>query len=66
MCIIFKFLSYFLYILFSVVVLMFVSTEGVTIGAHRLFAHKTFKASPVLKAILIFAQTMAGQVTCNL
>ncbi|XP_045767207.1 acyl-CoA Delta-9 desaturase-like isoform X1 [Maniola jurtina] len=43
------------------VLLLFISTEGVTIGAHRLVAHKTFKASPLLKVILLFGQTMAGQ-----
>ncbi|XP_064072606.1 acyl-CoA Delta-9 desaturase-like [Vanessa tameamea] len=42
-------------------ILMFISTEGVTIGAHRLFAHKSFKATPLLKAILLIFQTMAGQ-----
>ncbi|XP_047532043.1 acyl-CoA Delta-9 desaturase-like [Vanessa atalanta] len=42
-------------------ILMFTSTEGVTIGAHRLFAHKSFKATPLLKAILLIFQTMAGQ-----
>ncbi|XP_013193953.1 acyl-CoA Delta-9 desaturase-like [Amyelois transitella] len=36
-------------------------TEGVTIGAHRLFTHKSFKAKPILRAILIFGQTVAGQ-----
>ncbi|XP_045767209.1 acyl-CoA Delta-9 desaturase-like isoform X2 [Maniola jurtina] len=39
----------------------FYAQEGVTIGAHRLVAHKTFKASPLLKVILLFGQTMAGQ-----
>ncbi|KOB70664.1 Acyl-CoA delta-14 desaturase, partial [Operophtera brumata] len=36
-------------------------SEGVTIGAHRLFTHKSFKATPLLKGILIALQTGAGQ-----
>ncbi|XP_072949818.1 acyl-CoA Delta-9 desaturase-like [Epargyreus clarus] len=43
------------------IVLLFTSSEGVTIGAHRLFAHRSFKATPLLKAILIVFQTLAGQ-----
>ncbi|GBP15048.1 Acyl-CoA desaturase 3 [Eumeta japonica] len=37
------------------------ASEGVTIGAHRLYSHKAFKARPLLRAVLIFLQTMAGQ-----
>ncbi|KAL0831993.1 hypothetical protein ABMA28_001493 [Loxostege sticticalis] len=40
---------------------MYIAAEGVTIGAHRLYTHKTFKASPLLRAVLIIMQTMAGQ-----
>ncbi|XP_013193917.2 (11Z)-hexadec-11-enoyl-CoA conjugase-like [Amyelois transitella] len=36
-------------------------SEGVTIGAHRLFSHKSFKAKPILKGCLILMQTIAGQ-----
>ncbi|XP_063388979.1 acyl-CoA Delta-9 desaturase-like isoform X1 [Cydia fagiglandana] len=39
----------------------YISTEGVTIGAHRLYTHKSFKATPFLRAMLILAQTTAGQ-----
>ncbi|XP_013193916.1 acyl-CoA Delta-9 desaturase-like [Amyelois transitella] len=36
-------------------------SEGVTIGAHRLFTHKSFKAKPILRFCLILMQTVAGQ-----
>lgn len=36
---------------------------GVTMGAHRLFSHKTFKAKPMLRLALVLLQTMAGQVS---
>ncbi|KAI5631258.1 fatty acid desaturase domain-containing protein [Phthorimaea operculella] len=39
----------------------YVSTEGVTIGAHRFYTHKSFKAVPFLRAALILMQTIAGQ-----
>ncbi|XP_019872948.2 acyl-CoA Delta-9 desaturase [Aethina tumida] len=41
--------------------LVAVSGEGVTIGAHRLYSHKAFKATRLLKFILIIAQTIAGE-----
>ncbi|XP_013139663.1 PREDICTED: acyl-CoA desaturase-like [Papilio polytes] len=41
--------------------LAFVTTEGITIGAHRLYAHKSFSATPLLRAILLALQTSAGQ-----
>ncbi|CRL07879.1 CLUMA_CG020908, isoform A [Clunio marinus] len=34
---------------------------GTTVGSHRLFTHRTFKANQKLKALMIFLQTMAGQ-----
>ncbi|XP_053605580.1 acyl-CoA Delta-9 desaturase-like [Plodia interpunctella] len=39
----------------------YIGVEGVTIGAHRLFTHKSFKATPFLKATLILMQTISGQ-----
>lgn len=36
---------------------------GVTMGAHRLYSHKTFKAKPALRLALVLLQTMAGQVS---
>lgn len=36
---------------------------GVTMGAHRLFSHKAFKAKPGLRLALVLLQTMAGQVS---
>ncbi|XP_013193918.1 acyl-CoA Delta-9 desaturase-like [Amyelois transitella] len=39
----------------------YIGVEGVTIGAHRLFTHKSFKATPFLRACLILMQTIAGQ-----
>lgn len=40
----------------------FTAGEGVTIGAHRLYSHKTFKAHYIVRLALIILQTMAGQV----
>lgn len=34
---------------------------GVTAGAHRLWAHKTYQASSMLRLILMICQTLAGQ-----
>lgn len=44
------------------VILAFIGIIGVTCGAHRLFAHKTYEANTLLKLILMLCQTMAGQV----
>ncbi|XP_059061767.1 acyl-CoA Delta-9 desaturase-like [Achroia grisella] len=44
-----------------VIFLLFVSTEGVTIGAHRFYTHKSFKGTAPLRAMLILMQTVAGQ-----
>lgn len=38
-----------------------ISGEGVTLGAHRLYSHKAFKATKFTKAILLILQTIAGQ-----
>lgn len=38
------------------------SSEGITIGAHRFYTHKSFKATPALRAVFLLFQTMAGQV----
>lgn len=40
----------------------FVSGEGITVGAHRLYSHKTFKAKFITRLILMILQTVAGQV----
>ena len=34
---------------------------GTTVGAHRLFTHRTFKANKILKMLMVVLQTMAGQ-----
>lgn len=36
---------------------------GVTCGAHRLWAHQTYKANAFLRVFLMLCQTMAGQVS---
>ncbi|XP_061766012.1 stearoyl-CoA desaturase b [Nerophis ophidion] len=38
-----------------------ISALGITAGAHRLWSHKTYKASPALKAFLVLANSMAFQ-----
>lgn len=42
--------------------LAFISGEGVTVGAHRLYSHKAFKAKYITRLVLVILQTMAGQV----
>ncbi|KAI5642889.1 fatty acid desaturase domain-containing protein [Phthorimaea operculella] len=39
----------------------YLCTGGVIIGAHRYFTHKSFKATPLLRAILLLSHTIAGQ-----
>ncbi|XP_071439707.1 acyl-CoA Delta-9 desaturase-like [Hetaerina americana] len=41
--------------------LLFASAQGMLIGAHRLYAHKSFKASIQLRLILVILHTVAGQ-----
>ena len=41
----------------------FLAGSGITIGYHRLFAHKTFKTKPVLEWILMLCGSMALQNT---
>lgn len=43
--------------------LSFIGIIGVTCGAHRLFAHRTYEANTFLKLFLVLCQTMAGQVS---
>lgn len=37
------------------------SGMGTTVGAHRLFTHRTFKANQKMKILMLILQTMAGQ-----
>lgn len=37
------------------------SGEGITMGAHRCYSHRTFKPTLALRILLIILQTMAGQ-----
>ncbi|GJQ69109.1 hypothetical protein Trydic_g6273 [Trypoxylus dichotomus] len=46
---------------FWMLVLVLASGEGVTIGAHRMYAHKAFKARFILRLGLVLLQTVAGQ-----
>lgn len=36
--------------------------QGVTMGAHRMWSHKTFKARFIVRLVLIILQTISGQV----
>ncbi|KAH8278773.1 hypothetical protein KR018_009296 [Drosophila ironensis] len=47
-------------ILFSIV-LTLLGALGVTVGVHRLWAHRTFTASKSLRVFLMLCQTTAGQ-----
>lgn len=42
--------------------LIFASGIGVTMGAHRLWSHRSFKATPALRLVLLWLHTLAGQV----
>lgn len=50
------------YTTFTAIFMAFVSGEGITVGAHRLYSHKTFKAKFITRFILMILQTVAGQV----
>lgn len=39
----------------------FMVAFGTTVGAHRLFTHRSYKANAKLRALLVFMQTMAVQ-----
>lgn len=48
--------------LFAILFLIgYMSLFGVTIGAHRYFTHRSFKANAKLKVLLIFLQTLSMQ-----
>ncbi|KAL0274878.1 UNVERIFIED_CONTAM: hypothetical protein PYX00_002905 [Menopon gallinae] len=51
-------------ILVPVMLLVFLGGEGITIGAHRLWTHRSFKATLPLQLLLITFQTLAGQNCC--
>lgn len=40
-----------------------VSAFAVTMGAHRLYTHRSFKCKEWVKALLVLGQTVAGQVS---
>lgn len=42
---------------------MYGSGLGVTMGAHRLWSHRSFKAKTPLKIFLLWLHTLAGQVS---
>lgn len=45
---------------------MIASGFGITMGAHRLWAHRAFKAKPPLRLVLLWLQTLASQVRFHL
>jgi fatty-acid desaturase len=45
----------------SAILYAFCGGFGITAGAHRLFAHKAYKANTPLKLLLILFQTIAFQ-----
>lgn len=52
----------FLTVVFTIV-LSLIGILGTTLGSHRLWAHKTYKANDFLRFCLMLAQTMSGQVS---
>lgn len=53
--------TYFTTVIFTAF-LSLIAIFGVTCGAHRLWAHKSYKANTFLRIVLMLCQTMAGQV----
>lgn len=52
-------------IIFIAICLIHVSVLGLTVGAHRLWAHISFKAATILRVFLAFSQTLICQVYAN-
>ena len=48
-------------IIVASVVLLYLTGLSITAGYHRLFSHTTYKAHPVVEAVLLFFGTMATQ-----
>ncbi|CAG9787312.1 unnamed protein product [Diatraea saccharalis] len=46
---------------FSAFFLTYFIGLGITIGAHRLYTHRCFKATPLIRAFLLLLQTASGQ-----
>ncbi|KAJ3627590.1 hypothetical protein MTP99_014956 [Tenebrio molitor] len=46
---------------FWAVAIMFVSGEGITLGAHRMYSHKAFRGSFIVRLVVIVLHTIAGQ-----
>lgn len=44
------------------VILGFFSGQGVVLGSHRGYSHKSYKATKTLQLLLVFFHTMSGQV----
>lgn len=51
-------------LLFVAFILLYGSGLGVTMGAHRLWSHRSFKATASLRLFLLWLHTLAGQVSC--
>ncbi|XP_044262143.1 acyl-CoA Delta-9 desaturase [Tribolium madens] len=54
--------AYFLTTSFSLLLIL-LSTLGVTAGAHRLWAHHSYEATTSLRVFLMLCQTLAGQTS---
>lgn len=50
---------------FAAAALAYISALATTMGAHRLYTHRTFKANKWIRGALVFFQTVAGQVNGN-
>lgn len=48
--------------MFAVLLLAYASALATTMGAHRLYTHRTFKANKWIRLALVTFQTVAGQV----
>lgn len=55
-------ISLYVFVFFSAFLLYQASGLGITAGAHRLWAHRAYKAKWPLRVILIIFNTMAFQV----
>lgn len=51
--------------IFSVFIMGFAGSMGITAGAHRLWSHRAYKAKWPLRFLLMLFQTLAYQVNFN-
>lgn len=54
-------IHFFFYLFITALAYGYCGGFGITAGAHRLFAHKAYKANKALKVLMLYFQTIAFQ-----